>query len=483
MNFAEKIAAANAAENKFAAALNRRWYPLYHPAARGGWVNDPNGFCYALGQYHLFYQHHPFSTQWGPMHWGHVVSDDLVHWHHLPEALAPSDDYDRDGCFSGSAIEHEGRLYLIYTGHVFTEKFGDDNHMHQVQCLACSEDGIHFTKLGVIIEPPEGVQHFRDPKVDRLPDGSFYMVLGARTPDNEGQVWLYHSYDLRHWTGPEVLLRARDHDPHCNMYECPDLFAVGDKYVLAASPMGLQPAGIERNNPSITQWLWGSFDGHTFKPESEFTEVDQGLSFYATQSCAAPDGRRILSAWMNMWHLNFPEENDGWNGAFTLMRELSFKDGRLCQRPVREVQSLETVVEEIPAFELNNAARELCADARAVRLQVKIASNAEQCGIELGRSVVITLDRQHQELSLVRTDRGLYLPRSIKIDTTKALSLDIFIDLSSVEVFVNQGEKVLTTRIFPQDDRSLLAFAGNGSASFSEVRLASLANAVDQQEF
>ncbi len=480
MSLTDKLAAADAAENKFAAALNRRWFPQYHLAARGGWVNDPNGLCYALGKYHLFYQHHPFSTQWGPMHWGHAVSEDLVHWQHLPEALAPSEDYDRDGCFSGSAVEHEGRLYLIYTGHVFTEKFGDDSHLRQVQCLAVSDDGVHFTKLGVIIEPPEGVAHFRDPKVDRLPDGSFYLVLGARTPDDEGQIWLYHSRDLRHWTGPEVLLRARDHDPACFMYECPDLFAVGDKYVIAASPMGLQHDGIEKNNPSITQWLWGSFDGHTFRPESEFTEVDQGLSFYATQSCAAPDGRRILSAWMNMWHLNFPEENDGWNGAFTLLREVTLEDGRLCQRPVREVEKLVTACEGIPDFKLSNASQELCADARAVRLQLTLTGQAEQCGLALGHSLVLTLDRQHQELSVVRTDRGLYMPRSIRIDVSKPVSLDIFIDLSSVEVFVNQGEKVLTSRIFPQHDRSLLAFAANGEASFAAVKVSALAHAVDQ---
>lgn len=484
MSHEEKLAAANAAENKLAAELNLRWFPKYHLAARGGWVNDPNGFCYALGKYHLFYQHYPYGTAWGPMHWGHAVSEDLVHWQHLPEALAPSEDYDRDGCFSGSAIEHEGKLYLLYTGHNFTEKFGDDDHMHQVQCLAVSEDGVNFNKLGVVINPPEGFMHFRDPKVDRLPDGSFYMVLGARTPDNEGRILLYKSSDLVHWSEPEILVSAKDNDVNCFMYECPDLFKVGDKYAVATSPMGLKPDGIERNNPSITQWMYGTFDGRTFKKESELTEIDAGLSFYATQSCEAPDGRRILSAWMNMWHVAQPENTDGWNGAFTLPREVTFENGKLYQRPVREVEKLVTATEEIADFTLAHGSKTLCADAQAVRLQLALdPAKAEQSGISLGTSAVLTVDRQHGELTLLRTDKGLYLPRSVKIDPAAKLTLDVFIDTSSIEVFVNDGESVITTRIFPQNDRQLLAFASNGEAAFSSVKVSKLGNSIDRPCF
>lgn len=481
MNHQEKLAAANAEENKLAAALNLRWYPKYHLAARGGWVNDPNGFCYALGKYHLFYQHYPYGTAWGPMHWGHAVSEDLVHWQHLPEALAPSEEYDRDGCFSGSAIEHEGKLWLLYTGHVFTAEFGDDTHLRQVQCLAVSEDGVNFTKLGVVIEPPEGFAHFRDPKVDRLPDGSFYLVLGARTPDDEGRILLYKSTDLQHWSGPEILVSAKDNDPACFMYECPDLFKAGDKYVVATSPMGLKPEGIERNNPSITQWMYGTFDGSTFKKESEFTEIDAGLSFYATQSCEAPDGRRILCAWMNMWHVSWPEDQDGWNGAFTLPREVTFENGHLCQRPVREVASLVTSTEEAADFTLSNTSRTLCADAQALRLQLTLdPAKAEQSGICLGSSAVLSVDRQHGELTLTRIDKGLYLPRSIKLDPKAKVSLDVFIDRSSIEVFVNDGQQVITTRVFPQGDRELVAFASNGEAAFTAVTISQLGSSIDR---
>lgn len=126
--------------------LDFQFYPQYHLAPFAGWMNDPNGLIYHQGQYHAFYQHHPFSASWGPMHWGHATSTDMVHWQHQPIALAPSEEYDRDGCFSGSAVSHNGELYLFYTGHIWLGNQGDDSQIIQSQCVAISTDGIHFEK-------------------------------------------------------------------------------------------------------------------------------------------------------------------------------------------------------------------------------------------------------------------------------------------------------------------------------------------------
>lgn len=159
--------------------LNLRWYPRYHLAARAGWMNDPNGLVWFDGWYHAFYQHHPYSTQWGPMHWGHARSKDLVNWEHLPVALAPEGPDDKDGCFSGSAVVDGDMLALIYTGHKFHGDPGDEANLYQVQCLATSRDGIHFVRHGTVIDTPPGLHHFRDPKVWR--EGEWwYMVVGAR---------------------------------------------------------------------------------------------------------------------------------------------------------------------------------------------------------------------------------------------------------------------------------------------------------------
>ncbi|EGK7611317.1 glycoside hydrolase family 32 protein, partial [Escherichia coli] len=157
----------HAAQNALAKLHERRgntFYPHFHLAPPAGWMNDPNGLIWFNDRYHAFYQHHPMSEHWGPMHWGHATSDDMIHWQHEPIALAPGDENDKDGCFSGSAVDDNGVLSLIYTGHVWLDGAGNDDAIREVQCLATSRDGIHFEKQGVILTPPEGIMHFRDPK-------------------------------------------------------------------------------------------------------------------------------------------------------------------------------------------------------------------------------------------------------------------------------------------------------------------------------
>ena len=146
---------------------NAKMRQRFHFMAEAGWINDPNGLIFFKNQYHFFYQYNPYDSYWGAMHWGHAVSNDMVHWEYLPIALAPSEHYDnheRGGCFSGSSIEHDGKLYLVYTG---AANYGDG--FVQTQCLAYSEDGIHFEKYekNPIITAPEGYEqeNFRDPKV------------------------------------------------------------------------------------------------------------------------------------------------------------------------------------------------------------------------------------------------------------------------------------------------------------------------------
>ena len=145
--------------------LNTRWYPYYHLAARAGWMNDPNGLVWFDGWFHAFYQHHPYSTEWGPMHWGHARSRDLMRWEHLPVALAPEGPEDKDGCFSGSAVVNGNELALIYTGHKFHGDPSSEDNLYQVQCIATSRDGVNFTRKGQILDTPSGLHHFRDPKV------------------------------------------------------------------------------------------------------------------------------------------------------------------------------------------------------------------------------------------------------------------------------------------------------------------------------
>ena len=181
----------------------------YHFMAQAGWINDPNGLIYFKGKYHFFYQCNPYEGFWGSIYWGHAVSDDMLHWEYLPLALAPSEVYDehpRGGCFSGSAIEHDGRLFLMYTAAA-----NEGRGVEQTQCIAYSKDGIHFEKYhgNPVLTAPEGIEanQFRDPKVWKHED-TYYMVCGA-SRDGKGQALLYQSKDMLHWTFFNVLAESR----------------------------------------------------------------------------------------------------------------------------------------------------------------------------------------------------------------------------------------------------------------------------------
>ncbi|WP_200984516.1 glycoside hydrolase family 32 protein [Paenibacillus sp. Soil787] len=228
------------------------WRPQYHVSPPVNWMNDPNGFCFYKGEYHLFYQHHPYSPYWDDMHWGHVKSVDLVHWTELPIALAPSEEYDRDGCFSGSAIEKDGMLYLMYTGNRWTGT-NRDTDFKQVQCLAISLDGITFDIWPcnpVIDRAPEGdihPHHFRDPKVWKH-GGYYYCVLGSRTKEHLGQVLLYRFNDMFNWEFIGVPAKVNQGDNRGYMWECPDLFSLDGHDVLVLSPQGMKPEEDKYHN-------------------------------------------------------------------------------------------------------------------------------------------------------------------------------------------------------------------------------------------
>ncbi len=289
-----------------------------------GWMNDPNGLCWFRGKVHAFYQHNPYAAHWGPMHWGHAVTEDLLHWEHLPIALAPDQPYeDFGGCFSGSALEKDGRLYLMYTS--VSKAHG------QTQSMAVSEDGVHFEKLPgnpVIPHSPldPANRDFRDPKLFAWGD-SYRMVCGAGV-DGLASVLLFASDDLLHWEPLGPLFQSRDYGP---VLECPDLFPLGDRWVLLFSRM---------DETRSAQFVLGDFDGERFTPGS-FQQPEHGPDFYAPQTFADPAGRRLLLGWFYNWNRTVPEGAVR-AGALTVPREVTLENGVLRTFPAREVRSLLT---------------------------------------------------------------------------------------------------------------------------------------------
>lgn len=287
-----------------------------------GWMNDPNGLCFYRGNYHAFYQHYPFAPHWGPMHWGHAVSGDLIHWEEQPIALFPDMPYENDGgCFSGSALEKDGALYLMYTS--------VSKEQGQTQSIAVSRDGAAFEKYAenpVIRESPldPANRDFRDPKIFAY-EGGYRMVCGAGV-DGLGSVLLFCSDDLLHWEYAGPIFQSRDYGP---VPECPDLFPLGDKWVLLFSRM---------DETRSAQFIVGTFDGLRFQPES-FQQPECGPDFYAPQTFLDETGRRVMIGWLWNWNRQVPEGAVR-AGALSIPREPALRNGRLFAPPVKEAAPL-----------------------------------------------------------------------------------------------------------------------------------------------
>ena len=242
--------------------------PDFHLSARTGWMNDPNGFSYYNGLYHMFYQYYPYEPRWNSMHWGHAVSKDLLHWKYLPAALAPDEAYDRDGCFSGSAAAlPDGRQILMYTGELRKRQANGEYCDIQTQCIAVG-DGADYEKyeMNPVLDKtdiPEGssVHDFRDPKVWQKKDGTYCCIVGNRPADGSGQILLYTSPDGFHWNYKSVL--AANHNRFGKMWECPDFFELDGKWILLTSPQDMLPEGFEYHNGNGTLCLIGEYDEDT----------------------------------------------------------------------------------------------------------------------------------------------------------------------------------------------------------------------------
>lgn len=452
------------AEQGVAALLesrNDRWYPTFHIAAKAGWINDPNGLSYFNGRYQVYFQHHPFGTQWGPMHWGHVSSEDMVTWRREPIAMAPSVTADRDGVFSGSAVvSDDGRLYAYFTGHRWRNGVNEDEGNLQVQCMAVSDDGVTFDKLGVIVECPDGLLHFRDPKVWRQGD-VWYMVFGACSADMRGQVWLYTSTDMATWEFDRVIFE--DPNPQVFMLECPDMFQLGDKWVIMYGPMSPRPEGYQFRNGHNAGYVVGSWEpGGVFQQETEYRPIDWGHQFYAPQTFVPPDGRRIVYGWMGSFTLPVAtQEADGWCGQLTVPRELNLDaDNHLWSKPIDELARLRTETLDFGSFELGvNQDKVLVRDGDAVEIELEVdlaATTSERVGVSVhktsdGRSTFVCYDDLAHRVVIDRRnaghgDRGY---RSAPFPGGDWLKLRVLVDRGSVEVFVNDGVEALSSHSFP----------------------------------
>jgi beta-fructofuranosidase len=485
------IAAADAEVKKAEEFASKNPYRLnYHIMAPANWINDPNGLIQFNGEYHIFYQHHPFGVEWGPMHWGHVKSSDLVYWEYQPIALAPSEPYDDGGCFSGSAIEHNGLMYLYYTGVVYVGGVNRQNRHNrkEVQCMATSQDGIAFVKHSanpILPNPPtDGSKDFRDPKVWKHSD-RWYMIVGS-TKDLVGKVVLYESSDLVEWNYKGVV--AESDGTQGYMWECPDLFPLGNKHVLIVSPMGM-----ERRK---TIYFIGEMNYETGLFFAESTgEMDHGFDFYAAQTMEDQQGRRIMVGWMDCWDVAMPSQQGGWAGALTIPRLLTLDSkGKLKIKPVKELDLLRREHRQFNELLISPDSTELLKGVQGDSLEIVadfdlMACEASEFGIKLRVSedgkeeTLIFYDRLKKQVVFDRTksdntENSGISAAPVEIREGETLKLHIFLDRSSVEVFINQGHSVISNRIYSsQDSQGVELFAKDGAVKLRSLEVWNLDSA------
>ena len=454
--------------------------PTFHVTAPVGWINDPNGFSWYGEKYHLFCQYHPYSTQWGPMHWAHYRTEDMVRWELLPCAMAPDEAYDAGGCFSGSALETEAGHVLMYTAVMLETDADGRSRMRQQQAIAIG-DGETYHKLAdnpVITSDmlPEGCsrEDFRDPKIWKEND-RYYALMANRSVTGEGQALLYASEDLEHWSFVSVF----DHSggQYGGMWECPDFFPLDGEEVLMVSPQFMEAQGLEFHNGNNSVVFAGKRDPegkHFIRKTPE--QIDYGTDFYAPQTTCAPDGRRILIGWMQNWENRMYPDDFGWCGMMTVPRELSMQDGHLIQTPIRELLQYRTDKAEhrgnlcsadgwqewdgICGRCLDLTVSLTTADCNVFRM--KLASDGS------GRETLLILNLKKGILTLDRTYSGMKLDlitaRSMYVDTAKEqIELRILMDAYSIEVFANGGRNVMSMVIFTPPGADRIAFSCEGA--------------------
>ncbi|MCR5613041.1 glycoside hydrolase family 32 protein [Treponema sp.] len=493
-------------------SFKNRFRPEFHLSCPKGWMNDPNGFSFYNGFYHLFYQHNPKDTKWGLMHWGHAVSKDLLKWKNKKIALYPDSGADNEGCFSGTALVDGERHVLMYTG-------VSQNGVQQ-QCLAVG-DGKNYKKAesNPVIKtdtvrkavPDFNPNDFRDPKIWFEPEddatdktlgmseknagvnsslcGTYYCAAVIKKADGNGAVALFTSNNLSDWTFKSILAESKGELG--GMWECPDFFTLEEsnpraekkqhaekksRNVLIVSPQSVKAdsaKGLKEGNNSV--YMSGTFDKKSFtfipdtRTENNFTaaSLDYGIDFYAPQTMQTDDGRRVLIAWMQAWQSYNTPENFSWSGQMTLPRELYFKNDRLYQNPVKEY---EDKIQKLPFLsgvinknmtgwfdKYNYVQSELTleitpSDNPEIRKNEKVTL---QISDKKDKFVKFTFDCNTNELTFDRTN-SIIRDEAVKSSTvkiepdpqSKKILLRFIMDTFSCETFINNGQKVFTNTYF-----------------------------------
>ena len=468
-------------------SITSTYRPRYHLLPPNGWINDPNGFCRFDHLYHLFYQYNPFGVTNKLMYWGHSTSSDLAKWSYEGIALSPDQPYDVKGAFSGTAIERDGQLLLMYTG-VSEDENGETR---QAQCLAYGNK--EFTKhlANPVISSKQiptdcRVEDFRDPKIWEE-NGVYYCLAIAADLKGFGKLLLFKSMDTEHWEFVSVALSGEDMELG-SLWECPDYFKLGDREVILISTVNANPRGAKFHNKFSAVWITGKFDLQKgiFIAE-KWDQLDDGTDFYAPQTTNGLNGKRIMIAWQQSWERNIPSADLGhnWAGQMTLPRELELINGEICQKPAIDLSHYysATVVHKNVKITAQRCLDGVSGGIAYLRLSADL-SHCSSMTIRLYKSeteeTVLIIDKAEERIVLDRSHSGFQITGAEMVPgaskrcvaslaglKAESITLDIYLDSGSIEVFCAETGRCLTSRVYPEFLGEEITFEANGEAVIS----------------
>lgn len=415
----------------------------YHLMPPVGWLNDPNGSCQFKGTYHFYYQYAPTNPLGATKYWGHYTTKDLCTYQKQPVALFPDCPRDKDGVYSGGTYIEEDMMYIFYTGNV---KYpGNHDYIltgreHNTM-LVTSKDGITFSEKQCLLTnddyPKDLTVHVRDPQVIKK-DNQYYMFLGARTKKNSGCCLIYTSTNLYDWT---YFKRLETEETFGYMWECPSFVEIDGTQILICCPQGVPQDGYQYEAIYQNGYFIIHDDFRKDCTLSPFIELDYGFDYYANQVFQDQQGRNIMMGWMGLPDVEYtnPTVSSGWQHALALPRVLSLQEDQLYQYPVKEIEALRKNKKEVVVF-----ANERFQCTQNV-FEMHIDNVETDFKIELFNDMVLEYSETLFTLTMGKSGFGR-TSKHIEID--KIHTITIFSDASSLEVFINHGQKVITTRVY-----------------------------------
>ena len=437
-------------KNTFKEKVNEDYHRLkFHLMPPVGWLNDTNGLCEFKGKYYIFYQYSPFDSNGGTKFWGLYTTKDFINWKDEGAKIFSDQPYDCHGAYSGSTLVHNDKMYIFYTGNV--KNIGNHDYINSGRehntILIVSEDGENFENKTLLMRnsdyPDNLTCHVRDPKVF-IENDKFYMVQGARDKQNVGQILLFESHDLKNW---KFINTIKSKEIFGYMWECPDLIKLENKNILIMSPQGIEPDDIKYNNIYQTGYYFieGDYKTSNYKL-SDFNEIDRGFDFYASQTFVDSKKRTILIGWMGLPDIQDlytnPTTEYHWQHALTIPRELKINNNKLIQIPICELESLRKTKKD---FKVEKTLVDEAFDTFEINIDFEKSNDFK---LIIKKGAILEYSSEEKLFSLSFNEIGFgRTKRSCKLERIE--NLRAFVDTSSIEIFLNNGEEVFTSRFYP----------------------------------